>query len=398
MGTHDEVPPRRLQWCGLRAHVGRLRRHPARLRWARDRRDHLGQRLATPEMRRADVAVSAVALSLGVLAMVMPWNRWGTRSTLILLPAVLVLIGFGNYANPDPYTADIFFVVVAMWTGLCHGRGVTLYFAPLIAIAYWWPLSLRDPLPTLAHRDRGGRRPCRSWSASRWPSCGVGLDDAQVRLIESKERRFATLVQRSSDVTLIFDDHGTIAYVSAAIYDTFGHRPDELHGWHARRVRRVTGARHRRPHGRPASWTLRAHQAAVDSTFGEVVELELRPRRRSLGAHRGRRPGPLPGSGHPWRGRAHPRRARAPAAGTGAPPPGVPRRAHRTAEPHTLPRRGRRRPGRRCHALGGVPRSRRVQERQRHRRSRRGGRAPPTSGGAPGLGSGRGGGGRPARR
>ena len=228
----------------------------------------------TPEAHRIDLLVSMCALLLGASAMVMPWNRWDPRSTLVLLPAVLVLIGFGNYANPDPYTADIFFVVVAMWTGLCQGRWVTLRFAPLIAVAYWWPLSLREPLPTL---------PIATVVVTA-VSVMVGealallssrLADAQVRLIDSKERRFATLVQRSSDVTLIFDDHGVITYVSSAIYDTFGYRPEALHGFTLAdfaesQVRGIDELTVRLLMDPPSS------PGAGEDTFGEVVELEVR--------------------------------------------------------------------------------------------------------------------------
>ena len=227
-----------------------------------------------PETHRVDLIVSMSALLLGAAAMVMPWNRWGPRSTMVLLPAVLLLIGFGNYANPDPYTADIFFVVVAMWAGLCQGRGVTLAFAPLIAAAYWWPLSLRDPLPTL---------PIATVVVTA-VSVMVGealalmrsrLDEAQVRLIDSKERRFATLVQRSSDVTLIFDDHGVISYVSSAMYDTFGHRPEALLGFtladFADTQVRGIDERTVRLLMDPAS-----SQGDGEDTFGEVVELDVR--------------------------------------------------------------------------------------------------------------------------
>ena len=55
-------------------------------------------------------------------------------ATLVLLPPVFALLVYGNYSNPDPYLAGIFFVVIAMWAGLCHTRTVTRLLAPVIAL------------------------------------------------------------------------------------------------------------------------------------------------------------------------------------------------------------------------------------------------------------------------
>jgi len=177
----------------------------------------------------SNVWAAVLAALGGVAALLVPWDRWGQRSTLVLLPPVFALLVYGNYSNPDPYLAGIFFVVIAMWAGLCHTRTVTRLLAPVIALCYWWPLAVQPHLDTLDV----------SAVIIGLVSVTIGevlgmmraeLDATQLRLLQARERRFAALVRRSADVTLVFDAEGIIRYVSPAVQATFGYPPEYLEG------------------------------------------------------------------------------------------------------------------------------------------------------------------------
>lgn len=179
--------------------------------------------------RTADVWVGALAAGAGLVALSAPWDRWGRSATLLLLPGVFALLAFGNYENPDPYIAGIFFVVIAMWTGLCHRRYTTLALSPVIAFCYWWPLSLGPHLSTLVS----------STVIITVAAVIIGevlgamqdnLRTAQENLLEAKERRFAALIQRSADVTMIFDKAGIVTYVSPSVREVLGYRVCDLEG------------------------------------------------------------------------------------------------------------------------------------------------------------------------
>ena len=179
--------------------------------------------------RPGDVAAGVLAAVIGGLALVAPWNRWGRAWTLVLLPGVFGLLALGNHADPDPYIAGIFFVVVAMWTGLCHRRFTTLALSPVIAACYWFPLAAGPHLPTLASSTVIITAVAVTLGELR----GLlrdRLGEAQVRLSDAKERRFAALVQRSADVTMVFDRDAVITYVSPSVQQVLGYRPEEVQG------------------------------------------------------------------------------------------------------------------------------------------------------------------------
>lgn len=101
--------------------------------------------------RPAVLALSLVAMALGSAAVVLPWQRWPSRATLVLLPIAFALISAGNYyANAQPYTYSVFFIVAFVWLGLSHRRWTSLWFLPLAAAAYDAPLLLRHEPAWLA--------------------------------------------------------------------------------------------------------------------------------------------------------------------------------------------------------------------------------------------------------
>ena len=180
--------------------------------------------------RSVNTLVALLAAMVGVVALVTPWARWPPAATLTLVPVVFVLLAAGNLSHPDPYVAGIFFIVLAMWTGLCHRRFTTLALSPIIAFVYWYPLSRGAHLPTLES----------STVTITVVAVLVGevlgalterLGAARDRLIDAQSRRFEALVQHSADVTLIFDRAGVITYVSPTVRQIFGYTEADIEGF-----------------------------------------------------------------------------------------------------------------------------------------------------------------------
>lgn len=90
--------------------------------------------------------IGLLACLSGVAAWFLPWDRWPARALLGLVGLALVLISSGNaFADGDPYTYAVYFVVVFAWLGLHQPPGTGLALAPLAAAAYLVPL-LWSPL------------------------------------------------------------------------------------------------------------------------------------------------------------------------------------------------------------------------------------------------------------
>ena len=220
-----------------------------------------------------DLLVIGTAASLGVVALIVPWDRLGASSTLVLVPVVLAVIAFSDHSNPDPYTAGLFNVVVGMWIGLFHRRGVTACFAPLIAFGYWLPRALSDPQPSLP----------AATVAVTMVTVMVGevlgamrqrLDATREQLVQSRERRFTTLAQGTHDATMVFDPEGVLTYVGPAVTELLGDEPAQLEGrrlseFLAERVRGLDG-----PTYQDLVETAEP-RALGPAAFGEVVELDL---------------------------------------------------------------------------------------------------------------------------
>lgn len=62
------------------------------------------------------VVISALAVSVGVGALLAPWSRWPAPATLVVVPLALALITVGNaVGGDDPYTYAVYFVVLFVW-------------------------------------------------------------------------------------------------------------------------------------------------------------------------------------------------------------------------------------------------------------------------------------------
>ena len=99
---------------------------------------------ALPSYARANrallVAFGVGAAVAGALAVVAPWDQWGQRSTLVLVPVALVTIAGANHVGFSPFTYPIYWVVVFCWVGATQAKGTSLRVAPLACLAYLVPL------------------------------------------------------------------------------------------------------------------------------------------------------------------------------------------------------------------------------------------------------------------
>jgi len=176
-----------------------------------------------------DRLVAVLAALFGAVALLVPWRRFGPDATVVMVPFALALVTYGNYDNPDPYLSGLSFLVIAVWVGVSQRRFVMLALGPVIGILYWWPLSRRDPLPTLVAASVV-LAVVSVIIGELLALLGTRLAEAHRRSIGARERRFARLVQRSVDVIVVFDEDNVVRYVSPALTDMFGYRTDEVLG------------------------------------------------------------------------------------------------------------------------------------------------------------------------
>jgi signal transduction histidine kinase len=91
--------------------------------------------------RIGTIAVSAVAVAIGLFAWLAPWDRWPRPASLVLVPPAFALIAAGNYyGGQDTHAYGVFFVVAFVWIGLAHPSKTSVLMAPLAAVAYVLPI------------------------------------------------------------------------------------------------------------------------------------------------------------------------------------------------------------------------------------------------------------------
>ena len=73
-----------------------------------------------PGMNRIGVLVDAgLAITLGIVAWFLPWNRWPSWSLFAVPPVAFTLIALGNlFAGANTWEFGLFFVVAFVWIGV----------------------------------------------------------------------------------------------------------------------------------------------------------------------------------------------------------------------------------------------------------------------------------------
>ena len=71
------------------------------------------------------LTVGLVAALFGGIVWLLPWRRWPSRLTLLLIPVGFLFIALRNYeGGNDPFLIPIFFVAASTWIGLTQPRGL----------------------------------------------------------------------------------------------------------------------------------------------------------------------------------------------------------------------------------------------------------------------------------
>jgi diguanylate cyclase (GGDEF)-like protein len=96
-------------------------------------------------------AVGLAAVVAGALVWVVPWERWPSRVSLVLVPLALGLVAVADGAGSrSPFTFGAYFMIVFAWVGLCQPPLSCLWLAPLAVPAYLLPAWARGTGVTVA--------------------------------------------------------------------------------------------------------------------------------------------------------------------------------------------------------------------------------------------------------
>ncbi len=175
------------------------------------------------------IAVALVALLLGPLLWLLPWQRWPQRASLVFAVAAMGLIALHNYfGGADPYRISVFFLVVFTWVGFGHPRGTSLLLAPALVPAYLLPLLLR-PHPASAISSIVYILPVcllvgetLSWVTAQWRR-------TQGTVIASAAR-LHHIVETSPDLIGVLDQRGCYTFANHAHEAMLGRKAEDLIG------------------------------------------------------------------------------------------------------------------------------------------------------------------------
>jgi diguanylate cyclase (GGDEF)-like protein len=92
------------------------------------------------------LGVAAAGIVVGIITLLLPWQRWRRSTTLILLLPAFGLITLGNALQKDPYVYGIYYVLVFAWVGVAHPRWTSFKVLPLAVVSFLVPvLTLELP-------------------------------------------------------------------------------------------------------------------------------------------------------------------------------------------------------------------------------------------------------------
>ena len=95
--------------------------------------------------------VGLLAVGLGALCFVVPWERLPVRAPLaLLLLAFGLLATAGTYGEVSAYSYAVYYVVVFVWVGIAQPPRTSLWVSPLAVVSYLLPFLVVDEPPDTA--------------------------------------------------------------------------------------------------------------------------------------------------------------------------------------------------------------------------------------------------------
>ena len=208
-------------------------------------------------MSRIGVLIDAsLCVCAGGIAWFLPWKRWRLWSLLGVPPAAFALIALGNvFTGADTWEFGLLFVVAFVWIGVALPPLASVWYSPLAAVAYAWPILILPgdhgeglattavviPVCVLVGESlaRVVDRLWRSQLSQREYATAYVLERAAVKNLRALEHRlrdaegrYRTLVEQIPAVTYIdaVDDAGTTLYISPQVESLLGYAPAEWQG------------------------------------------------------------------------------------------------------------------------------------------------------------------------
>jgi diguanylate cyclase (GGDEF)-like protein/PAS domain S-box-containing protein len=213
--------------------------------------------LPPPGMSRLGVLIDAsLCVCAAIVARFLPWGRWPHWALLGVPPAAFALIALGNASTgADTWEFGLLFVVAFVWIGVALPPLASVWFSPLAAVAYVWPIlvlpgNLGQGLATTAvvipvcvvvgeTLARVVHRLWRSQLSQREYATAYVLERAAVKNLRALEQRlrdaegrYRTLVEQIPAVTYIdaVDYAGTTLYISPQVESLLGYAPADWQG------------------------------------------------------------------------------------------------------------------------------------------------------------------------
>jgi PAS domain S-box-containing protein len=175
--------------------------------------------------------LTAIAVAVGVLCWIAPWGRLPRPATLVVVPPALSLIALGNVAGGSvPYSYSAFFVIVFVWIGLVHHRGMALAMAPLATLAYALPMPHVTSDPGAGYASTALVIPVCVLVGESLAWAGARFRRNQQALLHTEER-FRLLVEAIDDYAIVMlDPDGLVVSWNAGARQINGYEADEIIG------------------------------------------------------------------------------------------------------------------------------------------------------------------------
>ena len=179
--------------------------------------------------------ILVVGLASAMAALVLwrlPWNRWPSYASLIVVPIGFTLIVARNsLGDVDSTLYPILFVLAFTWIGVTQRQGMSVMLLPLFVAAYLSPVLGTDLSSSM------------SWTSVIYVGLVCVLVGETLAWVVGQlsrtrsalqewraEERFRALVQNAFDVIAIIDAGGVIRYVSPSVARVLGYGLSELSG------------------------------------------------------------------------------------------------------------------------------------------------------------------------